>query len=295
MPLPNPNYQLAIPLEALHLKIRHGYSPLVCIVGDETGIGKSRVGLRISELIYWRTYIKKWEMQKSVFFSMTKFKDKLFDTQGEIFIIEEAEIELGSDDWQSISNRWFSRIKDTQRIKGNIYIIVLPMFMALAKKHRRRINYIIDVKGRGFANFWKIKKRSAELMGDELSKTFIGSVILSLPECDKEFEIIDRLNKQRIEKEQGELFDKELRYKELVREKKIMNIEKTLSKEKQTNLYTYRCHACKFIFNSDKPIDKVITCKNCHKAIYVNEQNLIQSPDSKIELSNDLNNYEDEN
>ena len=156
MSFPNPNFQLPVPLEALHLKIKYGYSPMVCIVGDETGIGKSRIGLRISELVYWRTYKKKWEMQKSVFFSMTKFKDNLFDTQGEIFIIEEAEIELGSDDWQSISNRWFSRIKDTQRIKGNIYIIILSMFMSLAKKHRRRINYIVDVKGRGFANFWKI-------------------------------------------------------------------------------------------------------------------------------------------
>ncbi len=221
MSLPDPNLQLLTPLEALSLKMIQGYSPLVCCVGDETGIGKSRKMLRSAELIYWRTYGEVWKPKDNVFFSMSKFKKSLFNSEGRIFIIEEAEIELGSDDWQSVSNKWFSRIKDTQRIKGNLYILNLPIFMALARKHRRRVNWICDVKGRGFANWWKIKKRSAQLLGDEISKAFIGSTILGLPDCDAEFDIVDRLNKQRIEIEQGDLFDKEVEFKKMQKEAKM--------------------------------------------------------------------------
>ena len=293
MTLPNSNYQLPIPLEALSLKMKRGFSPMVCIVGDETGIGKSRLGLRCSELIYWRTFNKKWEMNKHVFFSMTKFKDKLFNSEGKIFIIEEAEMELGSDDWQSISNRWFSRIKDTQRIKGNLYIIILPLFMALARKHRRRINYIVDVKARGYANFWKIKRNSAQLLGDEISKTFIGSVILREPDCDSEFEILDRINKQRIEKEQGDLFDKEMHYRKLMQERKIQRLEKILGKEttkEKDKPYVYFCHACKFTFKSEHEIDEVIKCDNCGKKVYIDIQNLVSSNG----ITENLNDYKDE-
>jgi len=293
MVLPNYNFKLPRPLETLSLKMKTGYSPLNVVVGDETGIGKSRWTLRASELIMWRTFQQKWEMKDNVFFSMNKFKESLFNATGRIMIIEEGEIELGSDEWQSISNRWFSRIKDTQRIKGNVYFIVLPIFMALARKHRRRVNLIIDVKGRGFANVYKIIRKPVQLLGDELSKIYIGSVQLNLPDCDKEFEILDRLNKQRIEKEQGDLFDKEIKYKELREKKRMIKLEKEIKKEEQkTELFVYRCHACKFIFDSEKEIDKVMECPNCHKRVYIDIQNLIKSNNSYPH--NELNNEDED-
>lgn len=281
MSLPNPNEQLNLPLEALSIKLKNGFSPMIAVVGDETGIGKTRYTSRCAELIYWRTYKQVWHPKGNMFFQLSSFKDELFNATGRVFQLEETEIELGSDEWNTIQNKWFSRIKDTQRIKGNLYFIVAPMMMAIAKKHRRRINWIIDVKHRGFANWYKIKKYSANLLGDDLSKMYIGSVVLSKPDCELEIDILDRDNKKRIETEQSEQYDKEIEYNKKVREAKIIKINKVLGIDQEENKekifkYEYKCHECKFIIKSNELINKVIKCRNCNNKVYIDEQNRVK-------------------
>lgn len=201
---------LAFPFRVLVHKMRLGYSPLIAIVGDETGIGKSMLGCKTSELVLRAVSNKIWKPKDNLFFKMADFSLELMKSEQRIFIIEEAEIELGSDDWQTIQNRWFARMKSTQRIKGNLYIIILPMFMQLARKHRRAVNFIFDVKNRGFFSAYKIRKNSAQLLGDEMSRFHIGSCTYGLPNCKKEYDKLDHANKKRIETEETEILNEKL-------------------------------------------------------------------------------------
>lgn len=214
---------LPVPFQVLVEKMLNGYSPLLAIVGDETGIGKSMLGCRTAELVYKSAFNKQWKPTGNVFFRMSDFSLELMKSESRIFVLEEGEIELGSDEWQSIQNKWFSRMKSTQRIKGNLYIIILPMFMQLARKHRRAVNYLFDVKHRGFFNAYKIRKNSSQLLGDELSKFHIGSCTYNLPLCKEEYDILDKKNKQRIEVEETERFKEEM---EVIRTKRsVENIK----------------------------------------------------------------------
>lgn len=201
---------LPVPFEVLAEKLLNGYSPLLVIVGDETGIGKSMLACRTAELVYKRAFNLQWKPEGNLFFRMSDFSLELMKSEQRIFVLEEGEIELGSDDWHSIQNRWFSRMKSTQRIKGNLYIIVLPMFMQLARKHRRAVNYMFDVKHRGFFNAYKIRKNASQILGDEISRFHIGSCVYNLPLCKEEFDVLDKKNKQRIEIEESEKFNEQM-------------------------------------------------------------------------------------
>lgn len=277
MPLPNPNKQLFLPLEALSLKMKTGFSPLVCVVGDETGIGKSMFVARACELIYWRTYKKKWlpfddkNKETNLFFYMDKFKTELFNARQRILIIDEAEIELGSDDWQSIANRWFSRMKSTQRIKGNLYFVVLPMFSLLAKKHRRAVNYIWYVKKRGFALCYKIKKKPAQILGDDISRFPIGAMGLTMPDCSSLYKFHDTENKKLIEKVEGLKYD----YDTYKIKKKMEKFQKFLRDTNSTDAdkkeYTYNCPNCNKILKTTEKLT-LISCKKC-KTLFQNEEN----------------------
>lgn len=245
---------LARPFEALVNKMQNGFSPLVCIVGDETGIGKSRLGLKTAELVYYRAFGKIWKPEGNLFFKMQDFKAKLNSSESRIFIIEEAEIELGSDNWHSIQNRYFSRIKSTQRVKGNLYIVILPMISLLAPKHRRAINYIFDVKWKGFFKCTIVKKRSANLDGDDIYAFHLGDCFYSLPNCDEDFDKLDKENKQRILMEEGEQLDIKIAQKNEVRD---------------IYYYTYTCEHCGFVWkNRSVPTDQ--KNKKCPKCLLLN-------------------------
>jgi len=258
-------YPLPIPLEALAIKLISGYSPQLVIVGDETGIGKSMLGCRSAELIYYRAFGKIWKpiiydenkkiLEQNLFFRMSKFKGELFRTSKRILIIEEAEIELGSDNWASIQNKYFARMKSTQRIKGNLYIIILPIFMQLAKKHRRAVNYIFDVKSRGFFQAYKLLKKASQVTGDELSKFYLGGCTYNLPNCKEDFDKLDKENKDRIEIEEGENLEYQIALKQAKKDKLK---------------YRFSCPYCKFAWENYQIPTKTLnkSCPSCKKFIY---------------------------
>lgn len=252
---------LAIPFEVLAKKINEGFSPLVVIVGDETGIGKSMLASRLAELVYYRACGKIWKPTGNLFFKMSEFKGELFKSSKRIFIIEEAEIELGSDEWQSIQNKYFNRMKSTQRIKGNLYIVVIPIFMQLARKHRRSVNFLFDVKYRGFFQAYKIIKRSAQILGDEIGRFHLCSCLYNLPNCKEEYDKLDILNKEKIEKEEGEKLE--------------MAIELRNAK-KDKIFYQYTCPYCDFVWRSKKLPKEFKVCQNpeCKKYIFWDKQHL---------------------
>jgi ribosomal protein S27E len=289
MSLPDRNTQLALPLEALSIKMKAGFSPLVCVVGDETGIGKSMFVARSSELIYWRTYGKIWRpktnAEENLFFFMSRMKKELFNANHRIMVIEEAEIELGSDDWQSIANRWFSRMKSTQRIKGNLYFTLLPMFMLLARKHRRAVNFIWNIKKRGFADCYFLHKKPAQIMGDDMARVYLGSVHLKLPDCKIEYDFYDHENKKAIEQIEGQKYD----YEKHLQDKKMEKFKQFVEKQ-NGNTFKYKCYSCGNKLTFDKKPTKAFKCSGCKTIIYLTNEDLI----NKDEDSNKDENGENE-
>ena len=259
--------QLPLAWEVLARKIVDGFSPLLTIVGDETGVGKSMLAGKTAERVLYRATGKKWlpktDTEQNLFFKMSDFKNELFESKNRVFIIEEAEIELGSDEWQSIQNKYFNRMKSTQRIKGNLYIVVLPIFMDLARKHRRAVNYMFDVKARGFFNAYKIVKNSGQLLGDEIRRFYLSSLIYGLPDCKKEYDDFDILNKEKIEIEEGKKLEN------------IMNIRKV---KRDKIKYEYICEHCGFKWQTTRTPEDVnnSNCKLCKKKCFWDSENVKQ-------------------
>lgn len=259
--------QLPLAWEILARKLIDGYSPLVVIVGDETGIGKSMLAGKTAEKVYFRAFGKKWlpktDKEQNLFFRMSDFRSELFESKNRIFIVEEAEIELGSDDWHSIQNKYFNRMKSTQRIKGNLYIVVLPIFMDLARRHRRAVNYMFDVKQRGFFNAYKIVKNASKLLGDEIRRFYLSSLIYGLPNCKNEYDNFDIKNKKLIEIAEGRKLEN------------IMNLRKV---KRDKIKYEYTCEHCGFIWQTTrKPSDSYnSTCRLCKKKCFWDNENVKQ-------------------
>lgn len=251
-------------LEGLSDKLKRGFSPLIAIVGTETGIGKSMLGGTISEKVYYRAFGGEWKPKGNLFFKMSEFKDELFNSNKRIFIIEEAEIELGSDEWYSIQNKFFSRMKSTQRIKNNLYIVILPMISLLAPKHRRALDWIFNVRQRGLVDTYKVLKRASRVSGEDLSTIWVGRFKYPLPYCKKEYDRLDIENKRRIEIEEGQILEEKQRLK-------------NLKKDRNLNKIKYKCPYCgyeglcsKYIGLSNMPRQKV-RCGNmgCGKFVTI--------------------------
>jgi DNA-directed RNA polymerase subunit RPC12/RpoP len=291
MTIPNKSIPLHTAFESISNKLKSGHSPLCCVVCDETGIGKSMFASRASELIYNRVYGKTWTPSGNLFFSMFDFKKELFTSNNRIFIIEEAEIELGSDNWQSIQNRWFSRMKSTQRIKVNLYFVVLPMFMQLARKHRRAVNYLFDVKKRGIVYAYRLKKYSSQLFGEDMGKVFLGVIMYGLPDCKIEYDRLDIENKHKIEIKENFLMENELQKmnKKMGLDKEGMPVSITdkLNVGESNEGYVYKCFSCKAEIASDKKLTKAIKCPSCNQIVYLTDKDLL------INRIHDLNDDED--
>jgi DNA-directed RNA polymerase subunit RPC12/RpoP len=172
-------------------------------------------------------------------------------------------------------------MKSTQRIKGNLYFVILPMFSLLAKKHRRATNYIWEFKSKGFMNCYKIKKLPANVDGDDIYKKYIGSVILGLPDCKIQYELMDIENKKKIEIEEGLKYDFE-KHEGNKKFNKFKEWKKTKDFKEIKSIYIYKCHACGHEFESKHELNRVIKCINCGQRVFIDIQNLIASPKSKI-------------
>jgi len=175
-------------------KRKHGYSPLIVICGG-TNQGKSMTALSLALELD-----KNFNVSTNLFVDIKDFILKVYNTEKQVFIIDEAKIFLDSARWWDEFNRDFGDIIATQRYKNNVYIVVLPIVKKLAKEHRNMIDVIIEMKRQGYAFTYLINRRWSELKEFELWRTFTGAMYIKLPPENiiKQYKEIEAINKKQI-------------------------------------------------------------------------------------------------
>jgi len=175
-----------------------GKSPIILITG-ELGNGKTMAAIGLADLLNVKINGEKWSMD-NIFHNVKRFVNKMYSAKNEILVFDEAGITLSSGEWWSKFNKAFYKIIQTQRFKNNIYIIVLPVAMSLAKDHRRMIDFKIQMVKKRVGKCWLVKKEWAKLSGDEIKSIWLGYLVFPVIEKGivKEYKRVERREKSAI-------------------------------------------------------------------------------------------------
>jgi predicted Zn-ribbon and HTH transcriptional regulator len=233
-----------------------GYSPVVLITGPPN-TGKTCLGALLSEVIEFHFKKREWDPETNCFFDMNELSYKLLDAKKTPILIAEAGYELAFDEWQSKYNKFFDKIVTTQRIMGNCYILNIPVAKDLARRQRRKCDFIFDVKWWGMSKCWEMRIKTREMVGNEFKTKYWGEIGgYPVPKCHKKLKQLDEDNKNRIRKEliQG------------IQEEKMKTIE--LKELKRTK---FRC-TCGYEWSPR--VKNPRRCPNCQKKIFMSRGNL---------------------
>ena len=176
------------------------HSPSVVIVG-ETGSGKSCFAMNLALSLN-----PNWKPKTNLFCDIKRFAEKVNEAEKEVIVFDEASIHLNSKKWLNETNIFFSQIVQTQRYKNNIYIIVVPHILFLAKDHRRMLNVKVETlefqDKKGFARWWIIQNKWSQMLTYKrsLNEWFIGYLRFSEPpkNIEKEYAETENADKQYI-------------------------------------------------------------------------------------------------
>ncbi len=185
----------------LFRKIKTGYSPVILITGG-TNTGKTCLGALLCEFLDLKINKRIWDPEKFTIFDMDQFSAKFLDAKRTPFLIAEASYDLNYDAWFSKANKFFDRIVTTQRVKENCYIMNVPVAKDLARRQRRKVDYLIDILYWKFARVYNVNVKRRELFGNEFKPYRMGEIVgYPLPNCFKELKKFDEQNKERINEE----------------------------------------------------------------------------------------------
>ncbi len=157
-----------------------GKSPIILITG-ELGNGKTMAGIGIARSIHKKIHgTADWDMKGNIFHDVRTFVRKMFTAESQILLFDEAGVTLNAKEFWSKFNTAFYKVIQTQRFKNNIYIIILPIAMSLARDHRRMIDFKLEMVKKRYAKVWLVKKKWSAMKGDELQDIWIGHIQLPL-------------------------------------------------------------------------------------------------------------------
>jgi hypothetical protein len=173
-------------VEMIMKQQKKGHSPMILVTG-RTGTFKSLGTLTICSEILDLKDEKKGEefINNNLFVDIRDFVRKIRKAKKEILIIDEAGIHLYSKTWQSDFNRYFYQIVQTQRHRNNIYFVILPVAMSLAKDHRRMIDFEVEMIGKkidpknknkalyGIANVYLIAHRHGAFYSEDIKRKWL--------------------------------------------------------------------------------------------------------------------------
>jgi len=236
-------------------KMRWGYSPVILMTGNPN-VGKTALGGLISEVISFNFHNIPWNPEKYTFFDMNELSYKLLNVRKQCILIAEAGYDLSFDEWMKKASKFFDKVITTQRIMGNCYILNIPVAKDLARRFRRKIDFLFDVKRWGLAKVWEIKIKTREMVGNEFGGMYWGEISgYPLPRCWKQLKEMDEANKNRIRKELIDNFQQE---------RKIEETKKTIRK--------LRCGDCNYEWMPRTGHPR--RCPNCQRRLLLNDDKL---------------------
>jgi len=234
-------------------KMNMGYSPVVLITGNPN-TGKTSLGALLSEVIHYYLHGKEWNPEKNCFFDMNELSKKLLNAKKQSILIAEAGYDLSFDEWASKVNKFFDKVVTTQRIMGNCYILNIPVAKDLARRQRRKVDFLFDVKYWGLSKVWEMKVKTRKMSGDEFGKFYWGEISgYPLPKCHEKLKELDEQNKNRIRKELVEGMAEEERIIELKKRPRVK----------------YKCPGCGHVWHPHKKNPK--RCPDCQRRLRIKE------------------------
>lgn len=123
----------------LRREIKRNNSPIVVFCGRPRS-GKTAFAMRCA----WEIYPRKFQYDHVVR-TIEEFAIAYQKYNNDIIILDEASTSLYVYDWNTVFQKVFSIINDTQAFRYNIVFIVLPMVHKLGKVHRYDVDAIIEV------------------------------------------------------------------------------------------------------------------------------------------------------
>lgn len=198
-------------------KMHKGYSPVILCVGNP-GSGKTMLSAKIAEVIHPIFNNKEqWPFKKYTVFDMNQFSYKFLDAKKKVFVIAEAGFDLTFDEWFNKTNRFFDKVITTQRVMGNCYILNIPIGKDLARRHRRKVNYVLKVTGHGTFEAILNRVRSEAMTGDEFGPLWLEKYYgVSLPKCHEPLKKMDEENKENIRHKIVEEYQEDTKKKEAI-------------------------------------------------------------------------------
>lgn len=137
-------------------RLLEGLSPIVIFCGKE-GKGKSMKALefarQLHEIGVCEGKLTPEKVEKNLVYSVEDFLYRLISAQRQVIIFDEAGKNLNSKDWQTSFNRAVDKAIQTQRIKENVYIFVLPKADDLDRSIRERPDGLFEAQYQGIAKF----------------------------------------------------------------------------------------------------------------------------------------------
>lgn len=177
-------------------KMLHDYSPVILVVGPPNS-GKTMLSAIMAEILYpIFNKGKEWDYKEYTVFDMNTLSHRFLKMRKTPIVIAEAGYELAFDQWFDKTNKFFDRIVTTQRVMGNCYFLNIPVGKDLARRHRRKINYILKVRGHG-RFVAKINRIKDDIMsGNEFRPFYLEEYFgVPLPKCHKALKKLDDANK----------------------------------------------------------------------------------------------------
>lgn len=123
-----------------------GYSPKIAITG-ESQVGKSTFCWWLSnELSHNQltNFSRDWDYKKYCATSIKQFAELVAESENEVIVLEEASFQAGKMSFWDTFTRALDEINQTQGVKRNFFIFVMPCLPDLAKS-LRAMNYLFCV------------------------------------------------------------------------------------------------------------------------------------------------------
>lgn len=120
-------------LKIIEARFNLGFQTVILITGD-TNAGKTKFGLLIQYLINKGLLNKKMSMN-NYYYSVIDIAKKIDELNKDTVFYDEAGDELDVRAWNNVFNKILSNILQTQRVKRNIYFIIVPHARLITHTH----------------------------------------------------------------------------------------------------------------------------------------------------------------
>lgn len=173
-----------LPLHILYSRIvnqlNSGQSPIIAVVGKE-GLGKSMTALIIAKTLHEINVLSgDFSPKENTLYDVLEFLMKVRSSTRQAIMIDEANEVINVNDYHSDMNRAVASTLRTQRKRENVYIFVAPELQKLDSRVRDKIDVLVDLKKKQFANItaYRFKHGKRKSRGMDFKKVNYPAYII---------------------------------------------------------------------------------------------------------------------